>query len=149
MASADFKSLDPKLTQQPRRLILEKLIEKVGEYPAVIDPQTIRNAKDRKGYGAAKDFMAALRQVYHVAVRDKLVRVDPTIGITVNRPKTSGYYSWELEDCLAFEARWPLGTKPRKAYALGLYLACRRSDAVLLGRRMVRNEVIKYTQQKN
>lgn len=149
MRSATFKDLDPKLTQQPRRLILGKLIDQIGDYPAVIDPATIRQGRDRRGPGAAKDFMAALRQVYKVAIEDKLVSQDPTTGIKVKRPRTSGHHSWTLDDCLTYEAAWPLGTKQRTAYALGLYLACRRSDAVLLGQRMVRNGLIAYTQQKN
>lgn len=143
-----FQELD-KLTQNARRRILNKLIEAAGEQDAVLDPEKIREGVQRRGHGAAKDFRTALRKVYEFAIAEKLVAIDPTAGIKVRKKKTRGYYSWTLADCLAFEAKWPLGTKQRTAYALGLYLACRRSDVVRLGRQMIQSGQINYTQWKN
>lgn len=143
-----FKQLD-KLTQKARRRILNKAIVSAGDQPAVLDPAKIRAGVERRGHGAAKDFRTALRKVYETALADRLVDADPTAGIKVRKKKTSGYHSWTLADCLAFEAKWPLGTKQRTAYAIGLYLAVRRSDAVQLGQRMLDGDTIRYTQQKN
>lgn len=46
---------------------------------------------------------------------------------------TGGFHTWTVEECLAFEARHPLGTKARAAYALTLYLGLRRQDIPKLG----------------
>lgn len=48
-------------------------------------------------------------------------------------PKTGGYHTWTVEECLAFEARHPIGSKARTAYALTLYLGLRRQDIPKLG----------------
>jgi integrase/recombinase XerD len=143
-----FKTLDA-LTQEGRRRIINKLIDKVGHKPTVLDADDIRRGRDKRGHGAAKDFVTALRKIYEHAIAKKLCSTDPTAGIKVKKKKTRGYYSWTLQDCLAYEARWPLGTKQRTAYALGLYLATRASDAHRLGRRMVQSGQIHYTQFKN
>ena len=48
---------------------------------------------------------------------------------------SEGYYTWTEEDVEKFEAHWPIGTRPRLAMAIMLYLGVRRSDAVLIGRK--------------
>ncbi len=147
--SAAFKDLDRTYTQRERRAIIDPLIEKIGDHPAVITPARIREAVSARTLSAGRKFVAALRHVYGVAIADGLVTEDPTVGIRTRKPKTPGFHSWTLAECLAYEARWPLGTKQRTAYAIGLYLACRRSDAVLLGRAHVSGDRVVYTQQKN
>jgi hypothetical protein len=63
LASREFKALDRRLTQRPRVLILDKLIEAIGDKPAIIDPKAIRDGVRRRGYGAAKEFLSCLRAV--------------------------------------------------------------------------------------
>jgi integrase len=149
LASRDFKSLDRRLTQRPRQLLLGKLIDLIGEKPAIIDPKVIRDGVRRRGYGAAKEFLTALRAVYRVALEDGLVTTDPTVGIRAPRPKVEGWHSWTWEDCAAYEKRWPIGTKQRTTYAIGLYTAQRISDAVVLGRQHIRQGRLEFTQRKN
>ena len=102
-----------------------------------------------RGYGAAKDFLSCLRGVYRVAIEDGLVATDPTVGIRAPRPKAEGWHSWTPEECAAYERRWPVGTKQRTAYAIGIYTAQRISDAVALGRQHIRQGRLEFTQQKN
>ena len=40
-----------------------------------------------------------------------------------------------IEDVEAFEAFWPIGSKPRLAMSIMLYLGVRRSDACLIGKK--------------
>ena len=149
LASKEFKALDRRHTQRPRQLILDKMIELIGDKPAIIDPKAIRDGVRRRGYGAAKDFLSCLRGVYRVAIEDGLVASDPTVGIRAPRPKSEGWHSWTPEECDAYERRWPVGTKQRTAYAIGIYTAQRISDAVLLGRQHIRQGRLEFTQQKN
>lgn len=149
LASKDFKALDAKLTQQLRRRVLKKLVDQIGDKPAKIDPKTLRAAVRRRSYAAAKDFLTTLRAVYRVAVADELVDADPTLGIHNKKPATDGFHTWTAADCKAFEARWPLGTQARTAYAIGLYTGQRGSDAVRLGRPMERDGRIHLRQWKN
>ena len=149
LASRDFKALDRRLTQRPRQLILDKLIELVGDKPAVIDPKAIRDGVRRRGFGAAKDFLSCLRGVYRVALEDGLVATDPTAGIKLKRPPTEGHRTWTPEDCAAYEARHRLGTQAHLAFALGLYTGQRISDAVRLGRPFEKAGRLRFTQTKN
>jgi integrase len=51
---------------------------------------------------------------------------DPSEGI--KRPRTNEVRSWTDDEIAAFEARWPIGTKQRLAFALQLYTGQRVSD---------------------
>ena len=153
-ASPDFAKLNKEYTQVERRRQLDELKRKIGELPAVITPKTIRDGvKSRRAEGEggsrARKFLAALRDVYRFAMDAELVKADPTAGIRAPKPKTKGFHSWTLEECLAYEKRHPLGTMARTAYAVGLYTLARRSDAVLIGPRQVKGDLLVYRQEKN
>ena len=57
-------------------------------------------------------------------------------------------YPWTEEDIAAFEARHPIGSKARLAFALALYTAQRRAEIVRLGWQHVRGGVIHFRQRK-
>lgn len=149
LTSRDFKALDRKLTQRPRERLLEALAEKIGHLPAVIDPMTIRLGVKDRTYAQGKEFLAALRAVYRLACDDGLVATDPTAGIRRKPNVSEGHRTWTAEDCAAYEARWPLGTQARTAYAIGLYTAQRIGDAVKIGRPHERDGRLRFTQGKN
>lgn len=149
-SSRAFADLDAAYTRVERRRQLDPLVEKIGDKAAIIPVMTIRDGLRDRERAAGRKFIAALRHVYQVGVEDKLVDHDPTFGIKVKKPVTDGYVSWSLPECLAYEKRWPLGTQQRTAYAIGLYLGCRRSDAVRIGRRQEEDggRFVTYTQHK-
>ena len=149
MRSPAFTKLDRRLTQRPRELILLKLIGQIGTKPAVIDTATIRDGVNRRNYGAAKDFLATLRAVYKFGIENELVDRNPTLGVPLKRPETDGFHTWTVEECAAYEKRWPIGTQARTAYAIGLYAAQRSSDAVQLGKQHIQADRLRFTQQKN
>lgn len=153
-ASPDFAKLNAEYTQVERRRQLNELVGKIGDLPAMITPKTIRDGvKTRraagKGGSRARKFLAALRDVYRFALDADLVKSDPTMGIRAPKPKTPGFHSWTLAECLAYEKRHPIGTMARTAYAIGLYTLARRSDAVKIGKQHDRGDILAYKQEKN
>jgi integrase len=76
--------------------------------------------------GAALSILKMLRILIRHAIEIGWLKHDPSFGI--RRPKTQEIRSWTDAEIEAFEARWPLGTKQRLAFALMLYTGQRRSD---------------------
>ena len=70
---------------------------------------------------------------------------DPTQGIKLLRPKSKlGFHRWSEGEIAQFEARHPVGTKPRLALALGLYTGQARQDVVAMGPQHIRDEVDRH-----
>ena len=90
-----------------------------------------------------------MRGLFRWAVKAKLVKSDPTIGVdNPSRPKTGGFQVWTEEDIAAYEARWPIGTRQRVWLDALIYTGLRRGDAVRLGRQHVRNSVATIKTEK-
>jgi integrase len=62
--------------------------------------------------------------------------------------ETEGLHTWTADEVKQFEDYYPIGTKPRLAFALMYYLGVRKSDAVLLGRQHMRNGEFKFIPKK-
>ena len=90
-----------------------------------------------------------LRSLLKVAVKAKLRRDNPALGIELERLETTGYRSWSEEELRQYEARHPVGTKARLALDLLLYTATRRADVVALGPANMRNGRLLFTYSKN
>jgi integrase len=83
------------------------------------------------------------------AIKTGLRADDPTTGVRVKQPKSDGFRTWTEDDITAFEAAYPVGSKPRLALALLINTALRCADVVRVGRGNVRNSAIcNVTQQK-
>lgn len=76
--------------------------------------------------------LICLRKLIMVAIDEEWIEVDPTYKMTRN-PKTDGHKAWTAEIMAKYEARWPIGTRQRTAYALALWLGNRVSDVTRLG----------------
>ena len=76
---------------------------------------------------AARHVLSLIRKLVTVALDEEWIEVDPTQRIT-HRPEFGGWRAWTLEERSKFEKRWPVGTTPRLAYALALYLGNRKAD---------------------
>ena len=98
--------------------------------------------------GAAKHFVQTLKGFFVWALDAGYVRVDPTQGVQVARPKTEGFAVWTEVDIVAFRARWPLGTRERVAFEVLLGTGLRRGDAVRVGRPHLRDGVLRFTTEK-
>jgi integrase len=90
----------------------------------------------------ARNLLRCLRLLVQHAIKLGVRQNDPTNGLRVKMPKTEGFRTWTEEDIAAFEAAYPVGTKPRLALALLLGTALRASDVVRVGRSHVRNGTI-------
>jgi integrase len=67
----------------------------------------------------------------------------------LGRPSTSkGFHCWTDEEIAQFEARHPIGSKPRLAFALLLYTGQRRGDVIKMGRQHIKDGVLTITQEK-
>jgi integrase len=97
---------------------------------------------------AAKNFLKTLRGFLDWCVAEKKIRANPTDGVKVKVPASSGFYTWSEDDIARFAKRHPVGTKPRLALALLLYTAQRRADVVLMGRQHIRDGALFVRQQK-
>jgi hypothetical protein len=81
--------------------------------------------------GAALSLLKMLRiLIQHAMNLDKKNPLhldhDPSIGIA--RPEIKEIRAWTYQECAAFEARWPIGSRQRTAYALMLYVGTARTD---------------------
>ena len=140
------------ITQQTDRNILEALRAKHGDKRiALLQEQHIEALIGEKAGkpAAQRNLLRVLRSLLKVAVKAKLRRDNPALGIELERLETIGYHSWSEEELRQYEARHPVGTKARLALHLLLYTAQRRTDVVALGPANMRNGRFIYTASKN
>src|SRR5215203_1796749 len=97
----------------------------------------------------ANGLRKALRAMMAHAVSVGIRRDDPTQGIKSIKPKSkNGFHRWTEAEIAQFEARHPVGTKPRLAMALGLYTGQARQDVVAMGPQHIKNGVLHWTRKK-
>lgn len=83
---------------------------------------------------AAARLRRLLAQLFVIARRAKLVphSVDPVRDTKPPKVASTGYHRWTEKELAAFEAKQPIGTKLRLAFALLLYGAQRSGDVRLM-----------------
>jgi integrase len=148
--SISFGSLGP-ATKQVRRRILDRFRDEWG--PNRLDtlkPQRVEQflADKIATPHAAKHFLNALRAMMSVAIAAGLRPDDPTAGIKVKAPKSSGFRTWTEDDIAQFEVRHAVGTRARLAFGLLLFTGQRRGDVIRMGRQHVRDGAVTVRQQK-
>lgn len=146
--SLAFRQLAPG-TQRMRRGILERLRAEHGDrsiadMPAKFITLTLNKLKPQ----AARNWFKAIRHLMQYAVSVELVRVDPTQGIKLPKASSKEHRPWTDVEIAAYEAKHPIGSKARLAFALGYYTAQRRSDAVRMGRQHISGGYIQVRQDK-
>ncbi len=150
-ASAEFKRLDVS-TQNWRKRALQRLCIDHGEKPfALLQPRHIRSLRDELSDhpGAANTRLKALKALFLWAVEADEASSNPARDVKLIRYATSGHHAWTSKEIVQFEARHPIGTKARLAFALLLFTAGRREDAVRLGPRNVIDGRLRFVQAKN
>lgn len=155
--STEFKQLGNS-TARVRRLILEGICQsknakgKVrGDLPyALIQERHIREIRDEKANlpEAANARLKALRQLFAWAKISSAIATNPALEVKRLSSASEGYHTWSDEEVAQFEARHPVGTKARLAFALLRYTGVRRSDVVKLGKGMERDGVLHFTVTK-
>ena len=92
--------------------------------------------------------LTTLKVLMAGAIEQDIRKDDPTLGI--KRPKLGkeGWHPWAEKEIAAFEARHPIGSPARLAFALALYTSQRGSDLIKMGRQHIRDGMISVVQQK-
>lgn len=148
--SVKFRQLGDS-TQAVYKRIIADLCRKHGHKPvALLDTARINRFLEGKVEtpAAANHLLRTLRALMRHALKEKLIAMDPTIGVERLKEVGEGAETWTEEDIAAFEAHWPAGSRPRLALALLLYTGQRRSDVVRMGRQHVRDGEIEVRQVK-
>jgi len=136
-------------TQRMRRGILERFRAAYGDRPfALLPAEWIEALLDSKPPHAARSWLVTLRSLCQFALKRGYLRADPTRDIKLRAIKGDGFHTLTEDEIAQFEAHYPIGTKPRLAFALLLYTAQRRSDVVRMGRQHIKDGVLMVKQQK-
>jgi integrase len=105
----------------------------------------LRPYDDRQGQKLA--LLKMLRVLIAFAIRPlKWLTHDPSKGI--KRPKGGEIRSWTDDELARYEARWPIGTKQRTAYAIMLYVGTARVDAHAITWPQFDEAAIRYARNK-
>lgn len=159
--SADFKRLAARGRRIRRQAIESTFDEPVSQGSSAIyanaplqrlSTKAIRVLRDRKieTPEAANARVKYLRRVFAWALAEQIpgVEVNYAKDVPYFKGSDEGFHTWTGPEVEAFKARHPIGTKAHLAFALLLYTGVRRSDVVTLGRQMVRNGWLHFTEAK-
>jgi integrase len=147
--SVEFRNLKPN-SRKTYAKILEPLAAKYGrKHLSLLTRDAARKLIERVGDehpAMANLTCGVLARMFAVAVRSGRWHVNPFLGIPAYKVGT--HHTWTDAELLAYEARWPLGTRQRLAYALLLYTGQRVGDVVRMHRRDVADGVVSLRQEK-
>jgi integrase len=136
-------------TQRMRRAILERFRTEHGDKPiALLPPQFIALTLNKLKPHAARNWFKAIRHLMAFAVATGACQTDPTQGIKLPKAKSKEHRPWTDAEVAAYEAKHPIGSKSRLAFALGYYTAQRRGDAIRMGRQHITDGYIQVRQDK-
>ena len=137
-------------TRRQRENILRQVIETAGDQPATkITTAALEAGRDRRPPHQGRHFLDTMRGLFRWAAKAKLGK-DATLGVEdPARPKSDGFRPWGEDDVIAYQTRWPIGTRERVWLDILLYTGLRRGDAVRLGRQHIRNDIATLKTEKN
>jgi integrase len=148
--SSAFAALAPE-TRRVNRNILERFrVEHGDKRIALLQHMHIDRMVAAKAEtpAAAKNFRKAIRMLMKHCIAQGWRVDDPTQGVKLPPIRTDGFRTWSEEHIHIYEVAHPIGTRPRLAEALLLYLAPRREDVVDFGRQHIRDGAFEDRQKK-
>jgi integrase len=111
-----------------------------------------RRARSRPRLGPLPDLasvVAIASQASHNRLSQQLLTAPPApLSDAIVSYKLGTRHTWTDRELAAFEARWPLGTRERLAYALLLHTAQRCGDVAKMRRADIAGGMIAVVQQK-
>jgi site-specific recombinase XerC len=143
--AAEWKALS-RATRRQRENIMKHVLAKSGaEKITKVDRAAIVAGVDRRKHTPfqAKNFLQTMRHFFGwlAASREAHpgigIKVDPTAGVKVKKPKTAGFPEWTYADIVKYEEHWPLGTRERVMLDVYCYTGLRRGDAARVGKQHV------------
>jgi len=141
--STRFGSLDDS-TQRRKQTVLNEICNMVGDSGrlglapfASLKKVHVRKLRDMKADTpeAANFRLKQISALFNWAIKNDLTTVNSAEKLEKLGGGSEGFYTWTEDDVETFEACWPVGSKPRLAMSVMLYLGVRRSDAVLIGKK--------------
>ncbi|MGY3607624.1 MULTISPECIES: tyrosine-type recombinase/integrase [unclassified Bradyrhizobium] len=136
-------------TRRQRENIMRGVLKTGGNQPlSKITGKTVKAGIDRRKGHAARHFLDTMKGLFKWALDAEHVKLDPTAGKSVTKPKTKGFPVWEEEEIIKFEQRWPRGTRERVMFDIYCYTGLRRGDAAALGKQHIKNGVISIDTEK-
>lgn len=136
-------------TKRQRENIMKGTLKTGGDQPlSKITGKTVKAGIDRRKGHAARHFLDTMKGLFKWALDAEHVKVDPTVGKSVAKPKTKGFPVWEEDEIIQFEQRWPRGTRERVMFDIYCYTGLRRGDAAALGKQHIKNGVISIDTEK-
>lgn len=150
--SAAFAELAPG-TRRARDNILKNVLEdpKNADGPFVdLTKAKIKAGVDKRAAtpNAANNFLKTMSHLFKWAVEAELLEVNPVIGVSKTSVKSDGFHTWSVDQVEQYRAKHKLGTKPRLAIDILLFLGLRRGDAVVVGRQHLKDGVISLRTEK-
>jgi len=148
--SPEFAGLNP-ATKATYRGIIERFRQEHGDKRlALLERRHIKAiiAARADTPSAANNLLRMIRMLMRFAIDIGMRKDDPTYAMRGIRTKAGGFHSWSEEEITQFEAVHPVGSKARLAFALMLYTASRRSDAIRMGWQHVKGGRMAIRQQK-
>jgi site-specific recombinase XerD len=147
-----------RVSQQTRRNIIERFCRETDanglrngdKRAAILQREHIirfmaaRSVQPESANGLRKAIRALMQHAIDIGLRTD----DPTRDVKAIRVKSVGYHSWTEDEIAQFEARHPIGSRPRLALALLLFSGQRRSDVVHMGRQHIRDGFLHVRQVK-
>jgi len=149
-ASADYLRLADSTRRTYKSVIDRMLLEdKIGhrlvkEMTRAHVRQLIAKRADTPG--AANSLLQKIKVLLHFAIDNDWRKDDPTLR--VKKFAKGEFHTWTEDEIAQFEARWPIGSTPRLAFALLLYTGQRRSDVVAMCPDDIENGTIQVTPLK-
>lgn len=131
---------------------LARMKAKSGSAPiAGITAATIAASRDARAAkpSDANKFLKCSVALFRFAVDRQWLKDNPARGIAKVTTQSNGFHTWTEDEALAFEQRWPVGTRERLAFDLLVYTGVRRSDVVRLGRQHTKAGEITITTEKS
>lgn len=138
-------------TQRARRYLVEKFVAKYGR-GRVAELKPVYVKRIMKSYArtprTARNVLSVIRILVKLAIDEGLLRADPTVGIA--RPKLSkhGWHTWTETEVEQFEAKHPIGTRARVAFAFAIHTGQRSQDLIRMGQQHIRDGRISVAQHK-
>ncbi|MEM9148618.1 MAG: tyrosine-type recombinase/integrase, partial [Pseudomonadota bacterium] len=138
------------LTRCQRETYLIDIRKERGKAPIKgIRPQHIRADLAGRTPSQARHRLTAWRAILRFAVGQGRLDSNPAREVQVWRPKTEGHPPWSRSEIDRFRGAIPIGDDYRLAFELALWIGCRRSDLVRLGRQMIDTKGwLSFRQQK-
>jgi integrase len=149
--SADFKN-SAAATQRNYKSVLEPFRKEHGSKTAAnLKREHINAILDKRAQTStaqAKNLGKRLSTLMKFGVDFGLIGANPMVGVKKVKHVEQHYEMWEDEDIAMFREFWKAGTIQRQALEILIYTGLRRSDAVKLGPKHVKDGIITIIARK-